>query len=84
MTKKNFDPERQKRVGELIKREIKFARPAIRFQQVADLLGLTYQQLFGKFRIGSFTDEELEKIMDLIGGRHEHYIVTEDGRRIDL
>lgn len=71
-------------IGPIIKKEIKVACPKIRFQEIADLLGISYNQLFVKFRNGRFTDAELTKIMDRIGGKNVHFMETYDGRQIDL
>lgn len=73
-----------KELGNLLKREIKFARPDLKYQEVAAALGITYQQLFARFRAGKFTDDELDKILKMIGARQEHFIITEDGRRVDI
>lgn len=71
-------------IGPLIKKEIKVACPNIRFQEIADLLEISYNQLFVKFRNGRFSDEELTKIMNRIGGKNVHLLETYDGRFIDL
>ncbi len=71
-------------IGPLIKKEIKIACPNIRFKEIAELLGISYNQLFVKFRNGRFTDAELTKIMNRIGGKNVHLLETYDGRFLDL
>lgn len=71
-------------IGPLIKKEIKIACPNIRFKEIAELLGISYNQLFVKFRNGRFTDVELTKIMNRIGGKNVHLLETYDGRFLDL
>lgn len=70
--------------GEAIKREIKYAIPGARYKDFANLLNISYQQLFTKFRNGHFTDKEIDLIASEIGGTQHHYLVLPDGRKIDV
>lgn len=70
--------------GEIIKREIKYALPGAKYKDFAALLGISYQQLFTKFRNGRFTDEEIDLIANEIGATQHHYLILPDGRRLEV
>ena len=50
--------------------------------QLADILGTTSQNIYGKFKRDNFSEKELHEIADKLNVKYEGYFLLENGDKI--